>query len=401
MDYIKKTTGSFLAICVLLCLSHISLLAAYAVVGSTWSYSNGNTDFLVYKLAADGSVLWQKNFGGTGFEFGNSIRATSDNGMIIAGRTQTAAYTHGSYDGLVYKLDAAGKKLWRKVYGGQKYDMIATAIPTADGGYLLCGDGDSYTNGGYDFLVYKVDAAGGKQWRKNYGGWSQERMQGIFEPMGTTADRTLDGGYVFGGNTESYTHGGWDFLIYKVDASGAKLWRRNLGGSDEDYCNAVQRTADGGYIVVGDTRSYIHGSAGKEDMLVYKLDSAGVKLWRKNYGGDDQERAFSVCRTSDGGYVIAGYSRSFGPNYDFLLYKVDAAGQKQWRKIFGGDGYERGPHVIQTSDGGYIICGLTDSYTHGADDFLVYKLDAAGQKQWRKNYGGILSDWALCICEVN
>ena len=401
MRFSQKLMWPFLSIFILICLFPVPAHGAYAVIGTTYSYSNGNTDYLVYKLAANGSVLWQKNFGGSEYEFGNSIRATSDNGMIIAGRTHTPAYTHGSYDGLVYKLDAAGKKLWRKAYGGEKNDMIATAIPTDDGGYLLHGDGDSYTQGAWDFLVYKVDDAGGKQWRKNYGGAGQERAHGVYENMGSSVDRTLDGGYVFGGSTQSYTHGGWDFLIYKVNAAGGKMWRRNLGGSEGDLCYAVKHTADGGYIVAGQTRSYIHGSDGKEDFLVYKLDGAGVKLWRKNYGGDDQDRAFTVCQTSDGGYVIAGYSLSFSPNYDFLLYKVDAAGQKQWRKIYGGDGYERGPHVIQTSDGRYILCGLTDTYTHGGDDFLVYKLDNTGQKQWRRNYGGVLSDWAQCICELN
>jgi hypothetical protein len=366
----------------------------YAVAGYTSSYSNGGQDFLVYKLAADGSMMWRKNYGGLGGDLAFSIRPTSDNGMIVAGWTDT--YTNGSYDFLTYKINSNGTKLWRKNYGGSASDYLSTAIPTTDGGYLLFGETNSYTHGSTDFLVYKVNAAGQKQWRKNYGGDLAEWVW-LAYPTGSTADQAIDGGYVFCGMTTSYTHGGWDFLVYKVNASGAKLWRRNLGGSGTDMAYAISHTSDGGYIVAGQTNTYSNGG---NDFLVYKLNYAGLKLWRKNYGGSGQDYAYSVGQAG-GGYVIGGTTTSYGIGGDFLIFRVGPGGAKLWRKNYGGTGYEQGNRVIPTSDGGYIICGYSDTITHGGDDFLVYKLNAAGQKQWRRNYGGLLLDRAYCICEVN
>jgi len=367
----------------------------YAVAGYSDSYTNGNSDFLVYKLDEDGNMIWRKNFGGSGYEYAHSIRATSDHSLIVAGSTST--YTHGSYDFLAYKIDALGAKQWRKNYGGGSWDWLSTAIPTSDGGYLLLGETTSYTHGSYDFLVYKVDGAGAKLWRKNYGGDGSEWVYSFY-PTGDAACQTADGSYAFIGMTTSYTHGDWDFLVYKVDAAGAKLWRRNLGGSGAEQGYAIEQTPDGGYLVAGYSSTY---SNGQRDMLVYKLNAAGVKEWRKNYGGSGDDYALSLCRTADGDTAIAGYTSSYEPNGDFLIFKVDASGTKQWRKNYGSAGNERGTHVIPTSDGGLIICGWSDAITHGGNDFLVYKLNAAGQKQWRRNYGGISNDTALCICEVD
>jgi hypothetical protein len=187
-----------------------------------------------------------------------------------------------------------------------------------------------------------------------------------------------------------------DFLVYKLDTAGAKQWRKNFGGDQTDTAKAVVQTSDGGYVVAGYSSSYTslpvaRAKPAEPDFLVYRLNSAGQKLWRKNYGGSSSDRCFDVRQTSDGGFILFGYSYSYSNGLsDFLAYKVNAAGQKLWRKNYGGSEYDYGYFAEQTADGGYIFFGEGDSYAQSEfdSDFLVYKVNAAGAKEWRKNYGG-------------
>jgi hypothetical protein len=370
------------------------------VVGYTYSYVHGtdsSADFLVYKVDAAGNKLWRKNLGGENGDYiwSTSYTPTEDGGIVVAG--QSDSYTHGADDVLVYRLSAGGAKLWRKNYGGSGFDCPNSVIQTADGGFLIVGFSDSYTIGDRDFLLYKITDSGGKQWRRTFGGGGGD--------YGYSAYQTSDGGYLVAGYTYSYgvtpgeasPAGGKDtsysdFLVYRLSPSGAKLWRKNYGGADSDYGRAVTRLNDGHYIVAGDGYSYTHGS---RDWLVYKLDGAGGKLWRKNYGGIEYERCFAVSPTADGGAILAGYGDSYTNGYhDFLIYKLDAAGAKQWRKNLGGGESDRAYVIYSTLDGGYFVLGETNSYHHGSDDsdLLIYKLNAAGAKLWRKNYGGIFNE---------
>ena len=360
----------------------------YIIAGSTESYTHGtfDSDILVYKLNASGVKQWRKNFGGTDVDRGVMIIQTADGGYIVVG--SSTSYSNGKYDFLAYKIDASGAKQWRKNYGGSAGDYCYAVQQTADGGYILAGDSASYASGYKDFLLYKVDAAGTKLWRKNFGG--------EYGDWGMSVQQTSDGGYVVAGATNSYGPNPefWcDVLIYKLDASGTKEWRKNFGGTYCDHAFSIQQTGDGGYIVAGDNENYTHGG---DDFLVYKLNASGQKLWRKNFGGGSREFWGFIRQTSDGGYVLAGYTESYvngtpGDDRDLIVYKLDASGTKEWRKNYGGE-EEDGDftYVWPTSDGGYFLFGHGRSYHSGADDsdFLCYKLDASGNKQWRKNFGG-------------
>jgi hypothetical protein len=198
-----------------------------------------------------------------------------------------------------------------------------------------------------------------------------------------------DEGFIVAGWTNSYTYGANDFLVYKLDSNGNKQWEKNYGGINDDYGYSITQTSDGGYIVAGYSDTFTNGGS---DFLVYKLDSNGTKQWR----------AYSICQTSDGGYIVAGCGipdNTYG-GYDFLVYKLDSNGNKQWRKNYGGINDDYGYSITQTSDGGYIIAGYSDSFTNGGYDFLVYKLDSNGNKQWRKNGLFHLSDlrWRIYCC---
>jgi len=362
----------------------------YIIGGTTYSYTHGSmdSDFLIYKLDAAGNKLWRKNFGGTDYEYFGQVIQTADGGYAVIGYTYS--YTHGLSDFLVYRLDASGAKLWRKNLGGYGYDDGKRIVQTADGGFAVTGDTLSYKVGGYDLLIYRLDAGGNKLWRKNFGGLDDE--------FGGFVDTTSDGGFLLAGYSYTYTHGESDFLIYRLDAAGNKLWRKNYGGSGYDSSTVVRRAADGGALLAGYSNSY----SDMNDFLVYRLDGAGNKLWRKNFGGEDTDHCYDVRQTADGGYLLCGDTRSYHhdtSDYDFLVYRLDAAGNKLWRRNYGGEDGDYGFQAFSTTDGGYLIFGDSDTYIHGTPgcdaDLLIYRVDAAGLKLWRKNYGGDKNDYAF------
>lgn len=377
----------------------------YVVAGWTKSYVHGgmyDTDFLIYRLGVSGGKRWRKNYGSEMLDAGYSVCPSESGGFAVVGFTYSP-----DYDMRLYHLNGEGQKLWRKNYGGSGSDSGASICRTIDGGFIIGGNTTSYTNGGLDFLVYKLDGEGRKQWRKNYGGENWEKF--------STVIQTSDGGHLLLGESATYTHGQWDFIVYKIDASGRKQWRKNYGGIapdatqiviKENHSGQVVQTRDGGYIFCGASESYTSGGT---DFIVYKVDASGAKLWRKNYGGLFDDEATSIQQTTDGGYIVAGLSGTYthgtpGTDLDFLIYKVDASGNKQWRKFYGGMYQDAGLSIQQTADRGYIFAGWSQSYVNGTPgvdiDVLVYKLDANGVKQWRKNFGGSEYDKGYSILEV-
>jgi len=338
----------------------------YIVVGWTWSYGAGKSDIWVLKLDSNGNKLWDKTYGGSGGDGANSIQQTQDGGYIVAGWT----WSFGG-DIRVLKLDSNGNKLWDKTYGGSGGDNANSIQQTKDGGYIVAGWAESYGAGGEGgeyIWVLKLDSNGNKLWGKTYGGSKWDQANSI--------QQTQDGGYIVAGWTESYAPGTADILVLKLDSNGNKLWDKTYGGSINDEANSIQQTQDGGYIVAGWTWSY---GAGGEDIWVLKLDSNGNKLWDKTYGGRDLDGAYSIQQTQDGGYIVAGWTRSYGAGEsDIWVLKLDSNGNKLWDKTYGGSKWDQANSIQQTQDGGYIVAGGTKSYGAGLGDIWVLKLDSDG-----------------------
>jgi len=340
----------------------------YIVSGYTYSYTYGGIDFAIYKLNSSGNKQWFKHYGGTGNDRGRSIQQTSDGGYVVAGHTES--YTHGADDFAIYKLDSSGNKVWFKHYGGPSSDYGYSIQQTSDGGYVVAGTTHSYSYGNYDFAIYKLNSSGSKTWFKHYGGSNTDEAYSI--------QQTSDGGYIVGGRTDSYTYGGSDFAIYKLDSSGNKVWFKHYGGTSSDYGHSIQQTSEGGYVVAGLSYSYSYGS---NDFAIYKLNSSGSKTWYKHYGGTTLDIGYSIQQTSDGGYVVTGHTSSYTYGQsDFAVYRLNSNGNKTWFKHYGGTNTDYGRSVQQTTDRGYIFSGFGDSYTHGNNDFAIYKLDSAGNK---------------------
>jgi hypothetical protein len=372
---------------------------------------------------AQPSIEWQASFGGTGGNVLYSVQPTSDGGYILGGYSSSGVSgnktspSFGGGDFWLVKLDGSGNKQWEQAFGGTGEDCLYSVQPTSDGGYILGGSSTSGVSGnkttpnfgGTDYWLVKVDGSGNKQWEKTFGGSDNESINSV-QP-------TSDGGYILGGSSRSGVSGNKtdagfgieDYWLVKVDGSGNKQWDRAFGGSDVDILTSVQPTSDGGYILGGSSASGVSGnkttpSFGSGDYWLVKVDGSGNKQWDQSFGGSGDDELSSVQPTSDGGYILGGYSTSgvsgnktdagFGSS-DYWLVKVDGSGNKQWEQVFGGSGDDLLYSVQPTSDGGYILGGYSTSGmsgnkttpNFGAGDYWLVKLSPPPAPPFRLTAG--------------
>ncbi len=322
--------------------------------------------FEAVRASADPSSSWSKTFGGTDEDEAYSVIQTSDGGYALAG--YTFSYDTGETEARLVKTDSSGNEEWNKTFGGENFAATYSVIQTSDGGYALAGYTSSSATGGRDFWLVKTDSSGNEEWSKTFGGSGND--------LGESVVQTSDGGYVIAGYTSSYGAGSSDFWLVKTDSSGNEEWSKTFGGGGQDEAYSVIQTSDGGYALAGYTGSY---GAGEANYWLVKTDSSGNMEWSENFDGGYLDAAYSVIQTSDGGYALAGYAGAYGiGNYDFWLVKTDSSGNEEWSKTFGGTATDKARSVIQTSDGGYAIAGRTKSYGAGWSDFWLVKTDSSG-----------------------
>ncbi len=342
----------------------------YALAGYTDSYGAGGNEFWLVKTDAYGTLQWSQAYGGADNEIAYSMIQTLDGGYALAG--YTASFGAGKYDLWLVKTDSAGNQRWNRTYGGADYDYAYSMVETSDGGYALAGHTDSYGAGDDDFWLVKTDAYGTLQWSQTYGGTNNNYAHSMVQ--------TSDGGYALAGYAESYIADDPSFWLVKTDSAGNLQWNQTYGGAVYDYAYSVVQTSDGGYALAGMTDSY---GAGGYDFWLVKTDSIGNPQWNRTYGGASYEIAYSMVHTSDGGYALTGFSASFGAGkYDVWLVKTDSAGNQQWNQTFGGAKFDYAYSLVQMSDGGYALAGLTNSYGAGDFDFWLVKTDVESGLIW-------------------
>ena len=196
---------------------------------------------------------------------------------------------------------------------------------------------------------------------------------------GNSVQQTTDGGYIVLGTTRSYGNGESDILLVKIDNVGNEEWRKTFGGINRDEGNSVQQTTDGGYIISGTT--FVNSS--NPDLWLIKTDSNGEEEWNKTFGGNRGDYGGSVQQTSDGGYIFIGSFFSVEKNQDIWLIKTDSNGEEEWNKIFGQEGnFEMGYSVQETSDGGFILLG--EDFDTKSMVYLI-KTDSQGNLMWENN----------------
>jgi len=338
-------------------------------------------------------IEWSKTYGGAGLENARCMIQTSDGGYTLAGDTES--FGAGNKDFWLVKTDASGNMEWNQTYGGVRAEIAFSVVETSDGGYALAGRTRSFGAAMVDCWLVKVDSSGNQEWRKSYGGAGIEAARSVVE--------TSDGGYALAGFTESFGAGGEDFWLVKVDSSGNHEWNKTYGAAGNEGARSVVETSDGGYALAGETGSF---GAGDVDFWLVKVDAAGNHEWNKTYGAALADGAFSVVESSDGGYALAGYTRSFGASgSDFWLVKVDAAGNHEWNKTYGGAGNDPAHSLVETSvveagDGGYALAGFTVSFGEGGQDGWLIETDADGNMEWNQTYGGSGNDALNSVVET-
>jgi hypothetical protein len=362
--------------------------------------SNGAADYWIVKLDATGNMTWQKSLGGSGEDYAHSIKQTTDGGYIVAGQSGSndgdVTGNHGEHDYWIVKLDSTGNITWQKSLGGSSYDVAHSIQQTSDGGYIVAGesrsnDGDVTGNqGGRDYWIVKLDATGNITWQKSLGGYGEDDAHSI--------KQTTDGGYIVAGGSSSNdgdvtgNQGDMDYWIVKLDATGNITWQKSLGGSSYDVpgFHSIQQTSDGGYIVAGISGSNdgdVTGNHGCRDYWIVKLDATGNITWQKSLGGSYFDGALSIQQTTGGGYIVAGVSESNDGDVtgnqggrDYWIVKLDNTGNTTWQKSLGGYGFENNTSIQQTTDGGYIVAGSSSSNdgdvtgNHGYSDYWIVKL---------------------------
>jgi uncharacterized delta-60 repeat protein len=349
----------------------------YIVAGYTRSFGAGYVDFWVLKLNSDGAVSWQKRYGSASWDYASLIQQTSDGEYIVAGYTQS--FGAGGWDFWVLELNSEGTVAWQKTYGGASHDLAYSIQQTTDGGYIVAGAGYG------DLWVLKLKTKGSVAWQKAYSGSGSGCANSI--------QQTSDGGYIVAGV------GYGALCVLKLNTEGGVSWQKTYGGLDLDYATSIHQTSDGGYIVAGITSSF---GAGGSDFWVLKLNTDGTVSWQKTYGGAKNEWAHSIQQTSDGGYIVAGLTGSFGAGSgDFWVLKLNSDGTVSWQKTYGGASGDAAYSIQQTSDGGYIVAGETDSFGAGGRDAWVLKLASDGTIPFNPASGAQMTDTAAVPVDTN
>ncbi|NNE35784.1 MAG: hypothetical protein HKN13_11130 [Rhodothermales bacterium] len=309
--------------------------------------------------------------GGEDLDHGIFVAPTSDGGFVAVGYTRS--FGQGGEDVYLVKTDISGNVLWTQTYGGSGDDN-GWAVREIAGGLVIAGFTNSSGSGDFDCYLIKATLEGELQWSKTFGGPGRERCWGFLP--GT------DGGYVLVGETASAGRGTEDCYLIKTDASGDEVWSNTFGGEKGDRCFSIAHTDDGGFLLAGQT--YSEG-AGDRDVYLIKTDASGTSQWSKTFGGAASDVGHYVARTADGDFIVTGYTTSLAEiDDDPYVIRIDAGGTVKWTRVIPMEGINHTLTGEQTTDGGFVLGGFTESKSNGLNDVLLVKTGADGSLQWSK-----------------
>lgn len=349
------------------------------------------------------TIQWQTCLGGSSADGAKIIQQTTDGGYILLG-------SKSGVSGWLVKLTSLGTPEWETFILTTGSNTFNSVKQTSDGGYIVACS--SFIAGvSENYRIIKLDNLGGIEWQKSLGGTNHEIAYDI--------QQTTDGGYIVAGSSDSNdgnvsgNHGLNDCWIVKLNSSGTTVWQKSLGGTANDAAYSIAQTADGGFIVAGNTYSNdgdVSGNHGDFDLWTVKLDASGSVVWQACLGGSNTETAYSVTQATDGGFVVAGRTNSndgdVSGNHgdsDYWIVKLSDAGAILWQKCLGGTGSDWAYRVLQAVDGDYVVGGMSYSNdgdvsgNHGDTDYWIVKLDDPGTIVWQKCLGGTGNDSAYSM----
>jgi hypothetical protein len=325
----------------------------------------------------------QTTYGGSAYDAVYDVIQTGDGGYIAIGNSASFDPLLLYYDVYLIKTDAFGNLQWQRTFGSPSWESGYGFNETADGGYILVGSKTNPSDNTTDVYVIKVDGIGGVQWEQTFGGPKNDKAR--------TVQQTVDGGYIIFGDSNSFGSVPFqsDMYVLKISANGAMEWETVIGGDSTEWTWGGMQTSDGGYVVVGDTRSYSN-PVGWADVYLVKLDEDGNQVWDKTYGDTSLDTGRSVLQTPDNGFVIAGETFPPGSSaYKAYLIKTDSDGNEQWSRTYGPSSQDTFARCVRaTPDGGFIVAGEQNDPAGIDKDGYLLKVDALGNPQWDNTYGG-------------
>ena len=412
--------------------SEKSILLYFFVLITIISCKN-DEDVIITNSSASGLISSVSTFGGSKNDSAQAIVSTSDGGYAVLGYTQSmdgdiTDKQNESFDFWVLKFNEENEIQWNKTYGGTEDDKGQDIIQTTDGGYAILGssfsnDEDVSGNQGQnDYWLAKLDTSGNISWQKSYGYPGAD--------YGISVIQTNDSGYLITGvldvtasNGEGNTsrlsskHAGGDYWALKLDAAGTIEWSKYYGGLLTDTPESIVQTEDNGYIIVGGSDSMdtdISNNIGSYDFWVVKISASGEIVWEKSYGGDEIDEAWSIVKSGDGNYLIAGDTRSNDVDVsnnigaaDLWLIKISPTGELLWEKTLGGTNFDVARDIRATQDGGFLLAGSSRSSdvdvseNRGQNDAWALKINSNGAIEWEASVGGTNIDFAYGITELN
>ena len=314
----------------------------------------------------------------------NTLTKSSERLPLIAGGIMRFSRSIALLAMGILSFAQAPDTLWTRTFGGVANDMGYDVESTSDGGYIITGWTQSFGAGGYDVYLIKTDAGGNLLWEKTYGGSEED--------MGWSVIQTLDGGYIIAGYTYSFGDGDADVYLIRTDSFGDTLWTKTYGGDSTDLGFSITTASDGGFVIAGRTQSF--GVVG-EEAYVIRADSNGDSLWTHTYGDTSHDLISHVEPTQDSGFIMVGSSLSF-PEGDYYVIRTNSNGDTVWVRNFGGEMTEWGYAIRETNDSNYVCVGWSDSYyPPNGNNIYFLKIDSFGDTIWTRLYGGNNSDAAF------
>ncbi|HBV97068.1 MAG TPA: hypothetical protein DEF36_08480 [Desulfotomaculum sp.] len=299
---------------------------------------------LLVRFDGGGTEIWRKNLSYSGYDRGTSVLQTGDGGFIVAGTIKN--FPRDDRQVCLVKVNSSGQVMWKNSYGNGSDDSGVCVRQTGDGGYIIAADSSSAEEENSQILLIKTNASGKKEWMKLFGSKEDENAACIH--------LTSNGGFIVAGRTYSTKTGGYDVYLFKVNQGGDLEWERTFGGNGWDMPFSLKQTADGGYIVAGQTYS----PDGESDVYLVKTGPLGHPEWERTFGGRELDMGRSVRQNSDGGFMVAGWSKSYEPGKTcFYLVKTNANGERIQEFTLEGDRFDENFYIVETSDGGYILVG--------------------------------------------
>ena len=333
----------------------------FVIVGNTMTESN-KLDVYLLKCNSSGDTLWTQTFGGQEDDNGWCVKETADQGYIITGFTES--FGASMNDILLLKTDADGKKQWHKTIGGSGDDIAWSIAINQDEGYTIAAQTNSFGSGDLDAYLIRTDAFGDTLWTRTFGGPEIDRVFSV--------DLADDGSILLAGISYSYGAGDRDAYLIKTDRFGDLLWQNTYGGPGYDNAHSVLVNRENEIILTGYGDHW--GEAGKMDMFLKKITLAGEDIWTQTYGGEENDRAMTVFQLQDGGYILTGFTQSFGEgNWDVYVIKTGSTGEALWNDTHGSPAADFGYDIIQSREGDYYITGWSHGFGHPEGNLLLIK----------------------------